>query len=59
MSPISESLSSSDLSQSTIERSSAESFSQATQTYCCFEEEKRNDLNDRREKLQQKGIFKI
>ncbi|EFN73766.1 hypothetical protein EAG_02551 [Camponotus floridanus] len=56
-SSISESPSSSNLSQSTLE-SSAESFSHTTQTLC-FEQEERNNLNDRRKLLQQTVLLQL
>ncbi|GAB1868055.1 Death domain-containing protein [Camponotus japonicus] len=56
-SSISESPSSSNLSQSTLE-GSAESFSQTTQTLC-FEQEERNNLNDRRKLLQQTVLLQL
>ncbi|XP_070151487.1 fas-associated death domain protein isoform X1 [Polyergus mexicanus] len=59
ISSILESLSSSNLSQSTIGRS-AESFSQITQTlHCCLEQEERNNLNERRKLLQQTVLLQL
>ncbi|XP_050446654.1 fas-associated death domain protein isoform X1 [Cataglyphis hispanica] len=57
ISSISESPSSSNLSQSTIGRST-ESFSQ-TQTHCCLEQEERNSLNERRKLLQQTVLLQL
>ncbi|XP_072753538.1 fas-associated death domain protein isoform X1 [Anoplolepis gracilipes] len=56
---VSESSSSSNLSQATIARST-ESFSQMTQTlHCCHEQEERNNLNDRRKLLQQQVLLQL
>lgn len=58
MSSISQCPSSSNLSQSTIEKS-AESFSQITQTLHCCSEQERNNLNDKRELLQQTVLLQL